>query len=41
MDFNFTVEQNQFREELRRFLKAEVPVEKQEVFGQLTEEQYQ
>ena len=41
MDFNFTAEQNQFREELRRFLKAEVPVEKQEVFGQLTEEQYQ
>nr|MCS5670161.1 acyl-CoA dehydrogenase family protein [Dehalococcoidia bacterium] len=41
MDFDFTVEQNRFREELREFLKAEVPVEKQEVFGQLTEEQYQ
>jgi alkylation response protein AidB-like acyl-CoA dehydrogenase len=41
VDFNFTVEQNQFREELRGFLKAEVPVEKQEVFGLLTEEQYQ
>ena len=41
MDFDFTVEQNRFREELREFLKAEVPVEKQEVFGHLTEEQYQ
>ena len=36
MDFDFTVEQNRFREELREFLKAEVPVEKQEVFGHLT-----
>ena len=41
MDFNFTVEQNKFRDELRGFLSAEVPVEKQEIFGQLTEEQYQ
>ena len=41
MDFNFTVEQNEFRADLRAFLSAEVPVEKQEIFGQLTEEQYQ
>jgi len=41
MDFNFTPQQNQFREELREFLRDEVPVEKQEVFGLLTEEQYQ
>ena len=41
MDFNFTVEQNRFRDDLRAFLSAEVPVEKQEIFGQLTEEQYQ
>ena len=41
MDFNFTVEQNEFRADLRAFLRAEVPVEKQEIFGQLTEEQSQ
>ena len=41
MDFNFTPQQTQFREELREFLTAEVPPEKQEVFGLLTEEQYQ
>ncbi len=40
MDFNFTTQQNQFREDLREFLKAEVPPEKQEVYGRLTEEQY-
>ena len=41
MDFNFTPQQSHFREELREFLRDEVPVEKQEVFGLLTEEQYQ
>ncbi len=41
MDFNFTTQQNQFREDLREFLREEVPLEKQEVFGHLTEEQYQ
>jgi len=41
MDFNFTPKQKQFRKELREFLRDEVPVEKQEVFGLLTEEQYQ
>ena len=41
MDFNFTIQQTRFREELRDFLRAEVPLEKQEVFGLLTEEQYQ
>ena len=41
MDFNFTLQQEKFREELREFLTAEVPVEKQEIFGLLTEEQYQ
>ena len=41
MDFEFTTEQSQFREELREFLRAEVPLEKQELFGLLTEEQYQ
>ncbi|MCH7844003.1 MAG: acyl-CoA dehydrogenase family protein, partial [Chloroflexi bacterium] len=41
MDFNFTTQQSEFREELRDFLRAEVPQEKQEVFGLLTEEQYQ
>ena len=40
MDFNFTLQQEKFREELREFLTAEVPVEKQEIFGLLTEEQY-
>lgn len=40
MDFTFTKDQNQFREELRGFLRAEVPVEKQEVFGHLTEDHY-
>ena len=41
MDFDFTSQQTKFREELRDFLRAEVPLEKQEVFGLLTEEQYQ
>ena len=41
MDFEFTPEQLHFREELRDFLRAEVPLEKQEVFGLSTEEQYQ
>ena len=41
MDFDFTPEQSRFREELREFLTAEVPLEKQEVFGLLTEDQYQ
>ena len=41
MDFNFTPQQHKFREELREFLLTEVPSEKQEVFGHLTEEQYQ
>ena len=41
MDFDLTPEQARFREDLRGFLDAEVPVEKQEVFGMLTEEQYQ
>ena len=41
MDFNFTPQQENFREDLREFLTAEVPLEKQEVFGLLTEEQYQ
>ena len=37
MDFNFTHRQDKFREELREFLTAEVPLEKQEVFCLLTE----
>ena len=41
MDFDFTPEQSQFKDELREFLRAEVPLEKQEVFGQWSEEQYQ
>ena len=41
MDFEFTLEQSHFRNELRDFLRAAVPLEKQEVFGFLTEEQYQ
>ena len=41
MDFDFTGEQIQFRSELRQFLNAEVPLDQQEVFGNLTEEQYQ
>ena len=41
MDFDFTPEQSQFRDELREFLRAEVPVEKQEVFGQWSEDQCQ
>ena len=41
MRFEFTEEQNRFRQELRAFLEAEVPLERQEVFGTETEEQYE
>ncbi len=33
MDFAFTPEQSAFRDELREFLSAEVPSEKQQIFG--------
>lgn len=41
MDFDFTPEQTTFRDDLREFLTAEAPVEKQAVFGRTTEDQYQ
>ena len=41
MNFEFTNEQKQFREEVHDFLVQEVPPERQEVFGVDTEEDYQ
>ena len=41
MNFEFTGEQKRFREEVRDFLKHEVPLEHQEVFGVDTKEGYQ
>ena len=41
MDFDFTKDQKRFRDDLRTFLEEEVPLERQEVFGLDTEEQYQ
>ena len=41
MDFEFAEDQRRFREELRAFLEAEVPPERQEVYGADSEEQYQ
>ena len=40
MDFEFTEEQRDFRNEVRSFLEREVPPEDQEVFGVETEEQH-
>ena len=41
MNFDFTEEQKQFRDELRSFLETEVPLERQEVFGIAPEDQYE
>ena len=40
MNFDFTPKQRRFRDELRSFLELEVPLERQEVFGVETKEQY-
>ncbi len=41
MNFELNEEQLVFRDDLRSFLRREVPLERQEVFGVETEEQYQ
>ena len=41
MDFEFTEEQRVFRDQVKEFLAGEVPLERQEVFGVDSEEQYQ
>ena len=41
MNFDFTEDQKRFRDELRSFLEAEVPLELQEVFGIEREDQYE
>lgn len=41
MNFDFTAEQKSFRDEVRQFLEAEVALERLEVFGVDSEEQYQ
>ncbi len=40
MDFDYSPDQLQFKNELREFLIAEVPEDKQAVFGLATEAQY-
>ncbi|MBC8279148.1 MAG: acyl-CoA dehydrogenase family protein [Chloroflexi bacterium] len=40
MDFDFTSEQSAFREELGQFLATEVPLEKQQIFGVTSDDQY-
>ncbi len=40
MEFDHTPEQLQFKDELREFLIAEVPEDKQAIFGLTTEDQY-
>ena len=41
MDFDFTPDQERFRENVRSFLESEVPPERQAVFGVESEEQHQ
>ena len=40
MDFEFSPQQTEFRDELREFLDLEMPPESEEVYGVWTEEQY-
>ena len=41
MNFEFTADQRRFRDEVRSFLKREVPLESQAIFGVESEEQFQ
>jgi len=41
MDFSLTAAQTKFRDEVRDFLDKEVPVERESIYGESTEEEYQ